>query len=231
MDITNITIIGIGSDIGRELAYRFMADGKRVQGTYHRNRPDSDALAAATPFPQCYTVHMIECDMTNHNHIMDATDKLEPWDAAIFCTGTLSPVGKFFDVDPFAWWGAMKVNCLGPLMLLRYMRKKAREGAQACFMSGPNPFKTSPNYSAYAASKAALVRATKDINAEGFKCFAFAPGFVKTKIHQATIDAGVYNERLERGGGTTHDHIYRALNICLQSPKAGGQHIYAPDIV
>ena len=227
----NVTIIGIGSDIGYQLAYRFIAEGDRVQGTYLNTKPDKFGIAEGSPFPNCASVHLVHCDVTNHNHCMDMKDKLEPWDVLIFCPGTLAPVKPFFECDPFAWRDAYRVNCLGPLMLLYYLKPLMRHGGQVCFFAGTNPFKTNPNYSAYSSAKVGLMGAMKEINAEGVKCFGLSPGFVQTKIHKATIDAGVKNERLERGGGTSHDTIFHALKKCLKSDKVGGHVMYAPDCI
>jgi NAD(P)-dependent dehydrogenase (short-subunit alcohol dehydrogenase family) len=225
----NVTIIGIGSDIGRELAKRFVSDGARVQGTYLNTKPDLWEFEQAGPFPGCASVHLVHCDVTNHNHCRQMPNELEPWDLLIFCPGKLSPVKSFFECDPFEWRESFRVNCLGPLMLLYYLKPLKREAGQVVFFSGTNPFKTNPNYSAYSASKAALMTAMKEINGEGTRAFAIAPGFMQTKIHKATLDAGVENERLKTGGGITHDKLFSVLKRCLKSDKAPGQVMYAPD--
>ena len=67
-----------------------------------------------------------------------------------------------------------------------------------------------------------------------FKFFALAPGVVLTKIHQATRDAGIRNERLEqatRDGGVPISRIYSCLRWCLRQPKkvVGGRNICVSD--
>ena len=51
-----------------------------------------------------------------------------------------------------------------------------------------------PGYSAYAASKTALVRLTEvlahELASHGIRVNAIAPGFVATRLHQATLAAG-----------------------------------------
>ncbi|HEY9247198.1 MAG TPA: SDR family oxidoreductase, partial [Candidatus Methanoperedens sp.] len=60
--------------------------------------------------------------------------------------------------------------------------------------SGGGAFNAFPNYSAYAVSKAAVVRFSENIAVEladmGVKVNCIAPGFVATDIHEATLKAG-----------------------------------------
>ena len=60
--------------------------------------------------------------------------------------------------------------------------------------SGGGAFNSLPRYSAYAASKAAVVRLTEtladELRPRGIAVNGVAPGFVKTEIHDATLAAG-----------------------------------------
>ena len=48
-----------------------------------------------------------------------------------------------------------------------------------------------PRYDAYAASKAAVVRLTENLAADGeIEINAVAPGFVATRMHDGTLQAG-----------------------------------------
>ena len=71
--------------------------------------------------------------------------------------------------------------------------------------SGGGAFETFPNYSAYAASKAAVVRLSENMAHElkdlGVQVNCIAPGFVATEIHEATLNVG------ENKAGTDHFRI------------------------
>jgi NAD(P)-dependent dehydrogenase (short-subunit alcohol dehydrogenase family) len=158
------------------------------------------------------------------------TPLIEPWDLVIVATGTLEPIGSFWKAAPDGWEEGIRVNLLAPLRMLRELYPYRNDQAKICLFSGTNPAKTNPNYSAYSIAKAGLFRATQELNAEAdIEIFMLAPGFVDTKIHEQTRKSGVENERLERGGGTTHGQIYEALQWCLRH-KVGGQCHYVPEI-
>lgn len=236
----NVTIIGIGSCIGAELAYRFISGACDVEGTYHRNRPDSFLLSEGDPFPNNVSVPMHECDLTNYNHLTDTAAKLSPWDVLIFASGTMEPIDRFESCDPFLWNQCVTVNTLGPLRLLRMLYPKRKPDASVVFFSGPNPDKTSPRYSAYSVSKFALLKACEELDEEweDVKVFSIAPGIVDTKMHQQTLKAGsvragdnfarvtdMYSSGLPM---TPHEDIYNCLRWCLDQPKSqvGGRNIH-----
>lgn len=214
----NVTIVGINGGIGYELAYRFIAEGHRVQGTYRNNRPDSYLIAEGSPFPNCASVGFYQCDLTNQAHLQDAPKHLEPWDLMVFASGVMTPVGLWSDLDPFKWDEAVKVNATGPLRFLRYMFPLRRAGASVCFLAGPNLSKPTPKYSAYRAGKALLADAVKWLSAETeLRAFMLAPGIVNTPIHsQSNDERGVYEQRVET---TQHDEIFDCLKWCLKEPK------------
>lgn len=152
-------------------------------------------------------------------------------DLFIVCSGTLNPVRRFDAYDLSEWEEGIYDNLLDPLRQLhRFL--PLPESSSAVFFSGTNPQKLNPHYSAYSVAKAGLFRAVEEINNEvDCKVFMLAPGFVDTKIHEATRKAGIKNERLEAGGGTSKEKIYQCLLWCHKQEKAkvGGRSIYVPE--
>lgn len=202
-------ILGLGSDIARNLAQRLIIDGWEVDGTTRGT-----------------------CDFASNESIDRAVGGIaRPWDLLIVAVGNLVPVGKFTAIHPDDWAQSIQINALGPLRMFHHLIPHRNKDAAAVFFSGTNPGKVNPGYSAYSASKAMLARAVQEINAElDIKAFTLAPGFVQTKIHDATVKAGVKNDRLAIGGGTSHETIYKCLQHLLTRPKAevGGKSIYVP---
>lgn len=161
---------------------------------------------------------------------------LPPWDLLIVAVGTLKPVAKFFDANWDDWRAGFESNALLPLQLVHALYPKRNANAGVLFFGGTNPYKANPHYSAYAAAKAALRMAVRDIGCEyqDLRVWMLDTGMVRTKIHEPTIEAGIYNERLERTGDeTTHDMIYTALKKCLSNPigKVRGNFFFVPHIV
>ena len=156
------------------------------------------------------------------------------WDLILVAIGTLAPVGKFFDMAFTTWEEGFNANVMLPLALVHTLYEQRNEGAAICFFGGTNPYKANPHYSAYAAAKAALRMAVRDLGAEypELRTFMLDTGFVQTKIHKPTIESGIHNERLAQGGGTPHEQIYAALKKCMEAPIANitGNYFFAPHI-
>jgi NAD(P)-dependent dehydrogenase (short-subunit alcohol dehydrogenase family) len=102
--------------------------------------------------------------------------------------GRNSVFGPLWQANPAQWWNDVTVNLLGPFTcsaaVLPAMVER-RSGRIVNVVSGTagRPF---PHNSAYAASKAALVRLTDCLAAEttehGVQVFALGPGTVRTQI-------------------------------------------------
>jgi NAD(P)-dependent dehydrogenase (short-subunit alcohol dehydrogenase family) len=157
----------------------------------------------------------------------------EPWDLVICMLGRVAPVGFWAEIN---WEDTLFSNLTLPIRLLRIVWSKRNPGASVCFFAGANPNKPMENYSAYSVGKMALLKACEhlDLESPDVKFFALAPGVVLTKIHQATIQAGIKNERLQRAqreGGVPVERIYACLKWCIAQPKEviGGRNICVSD--
>lgn len=158
---------------------------------------------------------------------------LPPWDLIICAIGSIKPIGKFFDLGFGDWKQGFEANVFEPLRLVYELYPTRNENSAIIFFGGTNPYKSNAYYSSYAASKAALRMATRDIAAEyeDLKVVMLDTGFVQTKIHKATIESGVPNERLERGGGTTHDQIYTVVKKIIRADirRVSGHPFFVPN--
>lgn len=231
----SVIVIGIGSDIGRELAARFASDGWRVSGTF-RTRSGLD------PLPD--DVRLVPCDLAVPNSVTAALDVFRrdgpAWDVLVVAAGTEEPIGAFWECDPNAWDENIRVNALSPLRLVRglYPNRNTAGTPSVAFFSGAGTNNAAPAYSAYCASKILLIKMCELLDAESpdTSFFIIGPGVVRTKIHGQTLRAG------ERGGanyqkvvnflgstspGTSHDDIYACLRWCAGAGKSviGGRNI------
>lgn len=117
-------------------------------------------------------------------------------DGVIHSAGIYGPIGPVPDVNPSQWLDAMQVNLFGSFVVARQacqiMRK--RGGGRIVLLSGGGAATPFPNYTAYACSKAAVVRLTETLAMEvqslGIEVNCLAPGFVATRLHEQTLKAG-----------------------------------------
>lgn len=191
-------VIGMGSDIGGEIATRLQRDGYQIWGT---TRHDVDLA-----------------------EFVDAKPKGR-WDLLIFAAGTMEPIGKFFDTSADDWERCIRVNALGQLRVLRSMWPARKPNAKVVFMSGPNPNVDTPTYTAYRAGKLLLAGIIGTLNAEypEVKFLWLIPGVVKTKIHKQTVRAGHSASNYVRAmeiladvePANSHDAVYNKLKVLL----------------
>lgn len=137
------------------------------------------------------------------------------------CAGIYGPIGKTCEVDMDKFTETIQINFLGtvymchsfyPLMLKSEKRKKIIN------FSGGGAATPFPNYSAYATSKIAIVRFTENLGQEllGQKVDVncVAPGFVITRLHQQTLEAGP-----QLVGGSFYDNTKKQIKNGGVSPE------------
>jgi 3-oxoacyl-[acyl-carrier protein] reductase len=114
-------------------------------------------------------------------------------DALIHAAAVLGPIGTIGEVDASAWLDALRINLFGTFLVARAAARSMQAGGRIVLFSGGGAASAFPNYTAYACSKAAVVRFTETIAQElgpGIEVNAVAPGFVATRMHQETLAAG-----------------------------------------
>jgi len=153
----------------------------------------------------------------------------------VHAAAVMGPIGSVLDIDPEQWLEAIHIDLYGTFLVAREAAKRmavAHYGRIVLFSGGgaSGPF---PNYSAYACSKVAVVRFTETLAQElgphGIEVNCIAPGFVATKIHEATLRAGstAGKEYLQRTkeelakGGTSPAYAARAATFLLSDAANG----------
>jgi len=156
-------------------------------------------------------------------------------DGLVNCAGVYGPIGAIDEVDPEQFAEAVRINLLGTFYMCHYfvpLLKKAKRGKIINY-SGGGAAGAFPNYSAYAASKTAIVRLTEntalELKQHNIDVNAVAPGFVVTRLHQQTLDAGEKagtdflkktNEQIAKGG--VPPTVAAELTAFLLSPDSDG---------
>jgi NAD(P)-dependent dehydrogenase (short-subunit alcohol dehydrogenase family) len=117
-------------------------------------------------------------------------------DVLLANAGVYGPKGTIEEVDWSDWTRAIEINLLGNVLSCRAVlpgMKKRRKGV-IILMSGGGATNPMPRISAYAASKAGLVRfgesLAREVEEFGITVNAIAPGALNTRLLDEVIDAG-----------------------------------------
>ena len=184
-------IISISSDIGTALA-KHWAESKNIIGTYRTKSPELDRLESVG-------IQLEKCDLSDCTSINQFCQKFREkniqWDELIFCPGLLSPIGLFESLDINEWQNTFNVNFSAQINILHQLldlrNKSNNELATALFFAGGGTNGTAKYFSSYTVSKIALIKMCEllDHEIDDCKFSIMGPGWVKTKIHQQTIEA------------------------------------------
>jgi NAD(P)-dependent dehydrogenase (short-subunit alcohol dehydrogenase family) len=189
-----IILTGASSGIGAALSRALAADGHRLFLCARRANLLEEVAGG------CQNVAWRVCDVSNEEHVREFVDWVKQRaphvDAVINCAGSFGAIGSVQATDSREWLSVVTGNLFGTYLMSKYtlpLLAGSRVPRVINFAGGGafSPFK---NYSAYASSKAAIVRLTECLAAElaedGIAVNAVAPGFVATEFHEATLAAG-----------------------------------------
>jgi NAD(P)-dependent dehydrogenase (short-subunit alcohol dehydrogenase family) len=156
-------------------------------------------------------------------------------DALFNNAGRQTPIGKLVDCDPQAWLQTIMVNLMGTVhccqAVLPGMIERRR--GKIVNLSGGGAASPRPNFSAYAASKAAIVRLTEtlaeEVQAFNVQVNAIAPGAVNTAMLDEVLAAGdkagaaaLEQARRQKDSGGTSLEAVTSLAVFLASDDSKG---------
>src|SRR5947209_8464765 len=193
IDLPRRIILSISSDIGIALADAWLRQGLSVAGTYRTSSAAVDAL-------QAKGATLVYCDLAERDSIERAVRNLRAampgWDVLVVAPGTQVPVGPFLDCAFDEWENSIHVNFTAQLRVVHSLmparRENSERGPAVLMFAGGGTNNATVNYSAYTISKIASVKMVELLDAEvvDTRFAILGPGWVKTKIHQATLQAG-----------------------------------------
>jgi NAD(P)-dependent dehydrogenase (short-subunit alcohol dehydrogenase family) len=193
-------ITGASQGLGAAIASHFLAEGAAVS-LCARSR---DALSAQhaqlrARYPQG-RMHIRAADVASQAEVdalFDATlAAFGCLDVLVNNAGVYGPMGAIDALDWDQWVDALRINLLGTAYCARRAIEifKARRYGKIINLSGGGATKPLPGLSAYAASKAAVVRLTETLALEvkdwGIDVNAVAPGALATRLTDQLVDAG-----------------------------------------
>jgi len=225
-----ILITGASQGLGKAIARACLAEGAAVLLCAR----DSGVLAAtAAELSEAAPgrVHAMSLDVCDpaavHQAVMFAAAELPNFCGLVNNAGRWGPKGLVEDVDWDEWRHAIEVNLFGVVHACRsavpVFRKRGY--GKIVNLSGGGATTPMPNLSAYAASKAAVVRFTetlaREVSGAHIDVNALAPGALNTAMLDEILAAGpekagaYYQQALKQkeSGGSS---IERAAELCVR---------------
>ena len=197
------------------------------------------ATLAAVARPSQRVIAM-PCDVSSRTDVervaSAALDAFPQVHVLVNNAGIYGPMGLIEDVDWDAWVQAIEINLFGSILMCRALLPhfKARQYGKIIQLSGGGATNPLPRVSAYAASKAAIVRFAEslalEVSGDGIDVNAIAPGALNTRMMDELIAAGpgvvgqAFFARMKRvadEGGTPLD-TGAALTVFLGSAASDG---------
>jgi NAD(P)-dependent dehydrogenase (short-subunit alcohol dehydrogenase family) len=202
-------ITGAGRGIGESIAKAFSRAGARVV-LLARTASEVGRVASEVETDGGIALALsgdVSVLSDVENSVAAALERFGQIDFLVNCAGILGPIGRLVDNNPEAWVKTIQVNLMGTMLCLRAVLPHmiARRRGVVVNLSGGGSVTPMPRFSAYSASKAAVVRLTETIAEEvkeyGIRVNAISPGAVNTRMLDQTIAAG------EAAGGDYHSKV------------------------
>ena len=191
-------VTGAGRGIGRAIALAFAREGADVL-VASRTLSEVTAVAEEARALGRNTL-ALKVDVSNRDEVdLMVAQGLEEFgkvDILVNNAGTYGSIGPFVDNDPEKWVQTVGINLFGAFYCARAVLPfmiRERSG-KIINLSGGGAASPLPNFSAYAASKAAIVRLTETLAQEvepfNVQVNAIAPGAVNTGLVNDVLAAG-----------------------------------------
>ena len=196
----NALITGGSQGLGKVIAEFFLREGANVVIC---SRGEKELLVTHGDLAKNLPTQKVSakmCDVSNESQVNElvafALGELGSLQVLVLNAGIYGPMGATESVSLDEWRRAMDINLYGVLLPSRALIphfKKAGRG-KIIVLSGGSATNPLPNISAYAASKAAVIRLMETL-AEELKSFhvdvnAIAPGALKTRFVEQVLAAG-----------------------------------------
>lgn len=244
----SVMVTGAGRGIGKRLAMGFAQAGARV-GLLARSQAELD-LAKLEIEQAGNNALRLRADVRDLEQISAAVDRMRVVfggiDVLIAAAGVLGPIGPLLSTRPKAWNETIEINLMGAVNSCRAALPPMieRRSGKIILIVGGGSGHPRPNFGAYAASKAALVRFAECLAAEvsdhNVQVNSISPGSTYTHMTDEILHAGEERagpreieeaEQVRVTGGTAAEkQIQLALFLASErSNHISGKLIHAND--
>lgn len=230
-------ITGGSGGIGKSIAKAFVREGahlvlaSRTTSELEASKREIENLPEAT-------VEIFPADVSQAKQVKDLIDftmeRFTTIDVLVNCAGVLGPVGLSSEVDAKKWLETVEINLFGTFLCIKAVLPVMMEKKKGKIInfSGGGAVSPRPRFSAYSASKAAVVRLTetlaREVSEYSIDINAIAPGAVNTRLLDEVLKAGeAAGEELAKAikqkqqGGTLPEEAAE-LAVFLASSKSDG---------
>jgi NAD(P)-dependent dehydrogenase (short-subunit alcohol dehydrogenase family) len=230
-------VTGATQGLGRVIAEEFLRAGAVVTFCGRSSGAVSDVESSLGSIGK---IRGFVCDLADKESsvkfVKDAVGWMGGVDVLVNNAGLLGPIGPAAEVDWEAWEETVAVNLFSTVRLCRsVVPLMAGVGrGKIINLSGGGATSPMPGFSAYAASKAAVVRFTETLAVElagsGIEVNAVAPGLLKTRMMEQMLEAGpdragrqqIETVRKSAEAGGTPPELAARLCVFLASPLSDG---------
>jgi 3-oxoacyl-[acyl-carrier protein] reductase len=225
-------ITGASQGLGLAVARAFVAEGAHVMVCAR----SADALGQAAEelanlsAGSC-RVAALPADVSRPEDVAElvrlTVDRLDGLDVVVANAGIYGPMGPVEAVDWDAWKATVDVNLNGVVLVCREVlpHLKAQRSGKIVVLSGGGATRPMPFFSAYAATKAAVVRFVEslalEVSEHGIDCNSIAPGALNTRLLDEVLAAGpervgrAFYEASLKQKATGGDSPEQAAELCV----------------
>ena len=222
-------ITGASRGLGKFCAKRFWEEGYDL---FLVSQNESKLNSIKTEFldGKDQKLFLYACDLANAENISQLTlafkKEFSHLNVLINNAAIQGPIGPFLNNDFLFWEETFKINFFAPVFLSKSMIPfmKNLNNSSIINLSGGGATGPRPNFSAYAASKTALVRFSETLAEElksfGIRVNCVAPGAMNTDMMNEIFDKGLINcgekeysvaSRTLKDGGSSMDNVANLL--------------------
>ncbi|KEO73584.1 SDR family NAD(P)-dependent oxidoreductase [Anditalea andensis] len=192
-----ILVTGASRGIGRSIAEQLSHSGAEVLIHYNNNKGNAESVQRGLT----NTTHLVQCDLASpemvKGWIPSMIKEYGQINGIVNNAGIAISIADDSDINEWTdvWQKTMDININSMAIICKEFIEHAkvnREGRIINISSRAAFRGDTPDYLAYAASKAAIVSYTRSIaryyGKEGIKAFIIAPGFTRTDMAQEFMD-------------------------------------------
>jgi len=199
----SILITGAGRGIGKRLAVGFAAAGARV-GLLARTKAELDVAHLEIEHNGGVAMRLL-ADVRDYDQVAAAVERMTvqfgPPSVLVCAAGVLGPVGLLADADAAAWREAVDTNLLGAFHSCRAVLPAMRErrAGKILLLVDSGAEAGRPYFTAYAATKTALVRLAEslaeEVREDNIQVNCMNPGAAYTSMTDEILAAQVTGDR------------------------------------
>jgi 3-oxoacyl-[acyl-carrier protein] reductase len=183
-------VTGGGRGIGRAICQAFAAEGAAVAALSRSEAEVAETVRLVEAAGG--TALGVPADVTDpaavEHTVRAVEERLGPITVLVNNAGTAESGGPIWETDPEVWWRTVAINLRGTFLcshfVMRGMVKRGR--GRVINLDGGGSAYPQPRFTAYAGSKAAILRLTDTVAEEarmhGVSVFAIMPGLVQTRM-------------------------------------------------